>query len=129
MVSLGTFDSVRENLRRSRKEVVAAHHNFVFENDGDRANRQRLREFKGFEYDETVTAYEQKVKYVDAHLKPADLISICNLLGISYNANDLKLHIFKNLKKGCLFISNVEHDDEEYATTTTMMKRKKVERF
>lgn len=68
MVCLGMFDSVRENLRRSRKESVVALHKFVFECDGDRANRRRLREFEGFEYAETEAVYEQKVKYINVNL-------------------------------------------------------------
>lgn len=113
MSSLGMFDSVRESLRRSRKESVVALHKFVFECEGDRANRQRLREFEGFDYGETIAKYEQKATYVKAQLTLADLISICNLLGISYNADNLVLHIFKNLKKGCLFTSNIDEDTEQ----------------
>lgn len=79
MSSLGMFGSVRESLRRSRKESVTALHKFVFESEGDRTNRQRLREFEGFDFDESSDKYQQKTAYVEEQLTTADLISICNV--------------------------------------------------
>ena len=48
MTPLGDFECVREKLRTNSRAAVVVLHKFIFENEGDRGNRQRLREFEGF---------------------------------------------------------------------------------
>ncbi|XP_036334943.1 uncharacterized protein LOC118745566 [Rhagoletis pomonella] len=116
MTSLQKFEFVREKLCRSRKESIAALHKFVFESEGERLNRQRLREFTGFQFDEYDDQYGQKLGYIENNLLTNDLEAICNVLGLNSNVADLKLHIFRNLQKAtllCAAVDNVENSDEE----------------
>lgn len=61
MECLNNFISA--SLRSIKKESIAALHKFVFENEGDRSNRQRLREFTGFDFAENDHRYSAKRKY------------------------------------------------------------------
>lgn len=102
-------------LRNSKKDAVAALHKFVYENEGDRMNRHRLRDFAGFQYTDEDDAYVKKAEYIEKNLNVTDLVSICNILGISYKKDDLIRHIFKKLQKGKLlaFDDDDENDDND----------------
>ena len=43
MSQLADFPLIFDNLRKARKDAIVALHKFVFESEGDRNNRQRLR--------------------------------------------------------------------------------------
>ena len=64
--------------------------------------------------------YKTKKKYVEANLSAADLVCICNLLNISYDADNLFEHIYMNLRVGQLLCSkgvddgDDDHDDSDY---------------
>jgi len=49
MSSLADFESVLQALKSEKKKNVDLLHKFVYENDGDRHNRKRLRGFDGFD--------------------------------------------------------------------------------
>lgn len=116
MYALGDFVAVRKNLSTAKRAVVVALHKLVFAGEGDRQNRQRLREFVGFDFDEDDEQFQRKKEYVNRNLSTADLVSICNILSLNYDADDLFLHIFKNMRKDNLFCCNEmndENDDDE----------------
>lgn len=110
MACLNNFISA--SLRSSKKESIAALHKFVFESEGDRSNRQRLREFTGFDFAENDQRYGAKKEYAEDNLTQADLVAICNVLGIGYRDEDLHIHIFRNLKKNSLLASTEADEDE-----------------
>ncbi|KNE88525.1 hypothetical protein PSTG_18069, partial [Puccinia striiformis f. sp. tritici PST-78] len=112
MANLASFEHVRENLRRCGRPQVEALHKYIFEEAGDRLNRKRIRAFEGFDFNENDEAYNNKSLYIDANLNSTDLTTICNLLCINYKTNDLKLYIFKNLRKGCLLSAYDEEEDD-----------------
>lgn len=110
------FEFVREKLRTSGKQSIVALHKFVFESEGDRSNRKRLREFEGFEYDEHDDRCKQKFKYIGENLTATDLISICNVLGLSFKVENVGLHIFRNLQNKTLLCAAAEageNDDDD----------------
>ncbi|XP_037806852.1 uncharacterized protein LOC119600595 isoform X1 [Lucilia sericata] len=115
MYALGDFVTIRKNLSTAKRAVVVALHKLVFENEGDRQNRERLREFVGFDFTEEDEKFLEKTKYVKQNLSTADLVSICNILSLDYDVDDLFLHIFINMRKGNLLNSNDvdERDDGE----------------
>ncbi|KAI8116130.1 hypothetical protein CVS40_11742 [Lucilia cuprina] len=102
MYALGDFVTIRKNLSTAKRAVVVALHKLVFENEGDRQNRERLREFVGFDFTEEDEKFLEKTKYVKQNLSTADLVSICNILSLDYDVDDLFLHIFINMRKGNL---------------------------
>lgn len=114
MPVLGDFAVVRNNLLTAKRATVAMLHQFVFESEGDRGNRKRLRMFEGFCFNEGDDQYKQKAEYVKTHITTSDLVSICCLLGIDYDEEDLFKHVFVNLKKGMLLTSaTTESGDDE----------------
>jgi len=94
----------------------------ICEEEGDRGNRKRLREFSGFTFAGGSKEFRMKLAYADAHLGWGDLVAICNILAIDYAATkkELSLRIC-----GCLMdlnsLSNANkeaedvEDDEEHA--------------
>jgi len=67
-------------LRDEKKQNILLLHKFVFEEEGDRNNRKRLREFHAYEYKESNRLYFKKVSYVADRLFDMDLAIACNLL-------------------------------------------------
>ena len=53
---------------------MVALHKFIFQYEGDRSNRKRLREFDSFKYNENNKEYAEKVKYVNGNLNSGDLV-------------------------------------------------------
>ncbi|XP_053956258.1 F-box/LRR-repeat protein 20-like [Anastrepha ludens] len=95
-------DLIKSSLRSGSKAKITTLYRYIFESEGDRSNRQRLREFCGFAYNEGSAEFEVKSQYVDANLNERDLVTICNVLGIDYNKGHL------------LVASDAEnHDDDD----------------
>jgi len=113
MSSLADFDCVLQALRSEKKKNVDLLHMFVYENDGDRHNRKRLRGFDGFDFLEADELFNQKVSYVAQNLSNSDLAIICNILGLRHDKSDLMLHIFRNLRAGKLLEDTDEEDSED----------------
>lgn len=99
MANLQSFSKVRENIRRMRKETITAMHRFIFEYEGNRWNRQRLRKFKGFNYDD----------HDDGKIS-----SICNLLQLTCKQENIQLHILQ--KRGVCLVQTIK----KKAIMTTM---------
>jgi len=67
MPKLKDFEGISAMLRDEKKQNILLLHKFVFEEEGDRNNRKRLREFQGYEYNESNRLYSKKVNYVADH--------------------------------------------------------------
>ena len=59
---------------------------FIFEKEGERKNRQRLRDFEDFIFKKDTTGYVDKIEAA-RKLSIGDLISCCNILGLEYGGN------------------------------------------
>ncbi|CAH1368938.1 unnamed protein product [Tenebrio molitor] len=64
MISLGEIAFIRDNIKNAPVKSIKALHMFIFESEGDRKNRSRLRGFKGFDFDEDSKEFETKLEYV-----------------------------------------------------------------
>jgi len=84
MERMDQIGTIRNNLKTSSKKAVKALHKFIFEQEGDRGNRKRLREFQGFPFAIDSDEYKIKVAYAEANLSWADLVAVCNVLAIEY---------------------------------------------
>lgn len=84
------IEPIRQKIKTASTTAVRALHKFIFEEDGDRGNRQWLREFQGFKFREGAAEYVNKLEYV-RRLTIGDLISCCNLLGLEYDGNKEEL--------------------------------------
>jgi len=65
-------------------------HKLIFEEEGDRSNRRRLREFRGFRFGDVSLEFRAKLQYA-VGFTIGNLISICNVLGITYTGNAKQL--------------------------------------
>jgi hypothetical protein len=45
--TLQDFEEIKENIRTAPARVIRALHNVIYEEEGDRSNRKRLRQFTG----------------------------------------------------------------------------------
>jgi len=106
-------DLISNKLKNASKGSICALHKFVFEKEGNRNNGKRLREFSGCQFDENDGVYKAKCVYVQAKLTERDLISICLILNISHDVENMQLHIFQNLRFDQLLGGNEVEDPEE----------------
>lgn len=86
MKNLAQNETVRQKIRTATTAAIKALHQLIFENDGDRKNRQRLRDFQGFTFREGSPEYVSKLEYAK-RLTLGDLISCCNILSLEYDGN------------------------------------------
>lgn len=98
MENLAQIPLIKDKLKVAPRMAICAMHKLVFEQDGDRSNRKRLREFKGFPFKNTSQEYADKLTYAGT-LTLGDLISVCNILGVNYDGNkeQIRERILKNL--------------------------------
>ncbi|XP_018357329.1 PREDICTED: uncharacterized protein LOC108757418 [Trachymyrmex cornetzi] len=83
--------TIANNFKTSSKKAVQALHTLIFEQEGDRENRKRLREFRGFLFAINSEEYKSKIAYVESNLIWADLVSVCNILAIEYSGTKREL--------------------------------------
>jgi ribonuclease HI len=82
MATLNDFPKIAKSLNTGSTSKIKLLHRLIFDSDGDRQNRARLRKFTGFPPDFDLEEAKQKVikKFL---LK--DLISICNILHLEFS--------------------------------------------
>ncbi|XP_012220360.1 uncharacterized protein [Linepithema humile] len=92
----------------------------VFGNEGDKGNRKRLLEFRGFEFSADTDELSVKMRQVSQQLGVGDLVSICNILAMDYTST--KQEVINRICSGLMDLSQLacdaeeeefEHDDEE----------------
>jgi len=91
MEKLEQIKVIASNLKTGSAKAVRALHRFVFEQEGNRNNRKRLREFEGFSFASGSEEHRAKLAYVDASLGWGDLVSICNVLAVDYSGTKKEL--------------------------------------
>lgn len=115
MEKLGQIPTIKQKIDAASRAVIVVMHKFIFEEDGDRNNRRRLREFRGFEFNDDSPEFRAKLQYA-VGFSIGDLISICNVLGIAYtgNAEQLRERIVRALMDvGSLQSVRDEDEDDE----------------
>lgn len=86
---LKDIPSILTNLKISQTSAIQTLHKLIFEIQGDRNNRKRLREFAGFPFKSGSDEYNAKLTYIKTNFTLSDLVVICNILCIDYKgAND-----------------------------------------
>lgn len=113
MECLGQISSIKEKIKLSTRATITALHKMVFEEEGNRGNRQRLRECKGFSFREDSDEFRSKLEYASS-LSMGDLISICNLLGIDYTGtkDQVRRNIIISLMDIDSLVPRLEDEDE-----------------
>lgn len=118
MENLGQIKIVERNISSASTKAIRALHKLVFGYEGDRKNRQRLREFGGFTFNDKSAEYQEKLLFVQEHFGERDLIAICNVLCLDYSGriDELASKIcdaLLNLQNLQLANNDIDDDDNE----------------
>jgi hypothetical protein len=63
------FEQIKENIRTAPARVIRALHNVIYEEEGDRSNRKRLRQF---DFEVGSDEFNDKLAFVIGNLNQAD---------------------------------------------------------
>lgn len=115
MENLAQIEAVKQKIKVASIAAIRALHKLIFEEEGDRKNRQRLRDFRGFIFADNSPEYISKVEYA-RRLTIGDLISCCNILGLKYDGT--KEEIITRICTGlmdlnALITQDIEEGEEE----------------
>jgi len=114
MENLGQIPAIKQKISTASRAVIVAMHRLIFEEEGDRSNRRRLREFRGFRFGDASPEFRAKLQCA-VGFTMGDLISICNVLGITYtgNAEQLRERIVRALMNIDSLRSVRDDEDDE----------------
>ncbi|XP_011705246.1 PREDICTED: protein DEK-like, partial [Wasmannia auropunctata] len=115
MDNLAQIETIKQKIRTASTAATTALHKLIFEEEGDRRNRQRIRDFQGFTFQKNTTEYAEKLEF-GRGLTIGDLISCCNILGLEYNGS--KEEIIARIVNGLMNLNTLaptcdEDDGEE----------------
>ncbi|GBN23523.1 hypothetical protein AVEN_166320-1 [Araneus ventricosus] len=87
MTTLNDIQEISTALKNCKTEKIKILHKFLFDSLGDRSNRKRIREFIGFDFQVHSEEFEKKLGSVDELFLLNELITICNILNISFDGS------------------------------------------
>jgi len=109
MENLAQIETIKQKIRTASTAATTALHKFIFGEEGDRKNRQRLREFSGFTFRKDTPQYVDKLES-GRRLTIGDLISCCNV-GLEYNGT--KEEIIVRILNGLMNLNTLTPVDDE----------------
>lgn len=112
MECLGQISAVKGKIKLASRATIVVLHKIIFGVEGDRGNRQRLRESAGFTFDDNSDEFWEKMEFMAA-FSIGDLVSVCNLLGIDHQGT--KEQIRRNIIFALMDINTlipVSEDDD-----------------
>ncbi|KYN11044.1 hypothetical protein ALC57_16823 [Trachymyrmex cornetzi] len=115
MECLGENERIRKNIATAPAKVIQAFHKLVFGEAGDRKNRNRLRSFSGFTFQDGGSDYHGKVALIQETFTERDLIAICNILCLDYGGlkEDIAKRICKSLMDFHILCQNDDDSDDD----------------
>ncbi|GBN25984.1 Retrovirus-related Pol polyprotein from transposon 297 [Araneus ventricosus] len=87
MTTLNDIQEISTALKNCKTEKIKSLHKFLFGSLGDRSNRKRIREFIGFDFQVDSEEFKKKLEIVDELFSLNELITICNILNISFDGS------------------------------------------
>lgn len=115
MTTLNDIPIIKDNIKSAPLKTIKAFHKIIFEIDGDRTSRRKVREFSGFPFDNNSDEYKQKLAYIETNFSVSDLSVISNIINIDYNVDkkDLIKTICEKLMDLQELKRNIEQDEGE----------------
>lgn len=116
MENLSQITHIKENIYKATTKAIKAFHRLVFETDGDRKNRQRLRLFSGFGFTAGSDEYKNKLLFINDNFTGGDLALICNILNLDFTGDTSEVieRICCNLMDiKLLTATNIDEDTED----------------
>lgn len=90
MEKLVQIENIEKQLKVASRSAIGALYRLVFQEEGDRKNRSKLREFSGFTFSDDSPEFRDKLDYAST-FSVGDLTSICNILGLDYSSSQEQL--------------------------------------
>ncbi|GBN16861.1 Retrovirus-related Pol polyprotein from transposon 297 [Araneus ventricosus] len=123
MTTLNDIQEISTALKNCKTEKIKILHKFLFDSLGDRSNRKRIREFIGFDFQVESDEFKKKLESVDELFSLNELITICNILNISFDGSKPEvskriLSFLCNLEALAEF-SRADIDDSDNGEETT----------
>ncbi|KAH0809697.1 hypothetical protein GEV33_013094 [Tenebrio molitor] len=91
MTTLGEHPVICANIKKASVAAIKALHKLIFQEDAGRRNRQKLREFAGFDFNENSEEFQEKMNWIETNLTLADLIAVCSIFNMDYQGNESTL--------------------------------------
>ena len=117
MTTLGNIGRVEKNITKAPVKVVRILHRIVYNQEGDRRNRKRLRQFEGFTFDADSDEYKNKVSSLRRDFDEKDLAATCSLLCLDYSGEkgELANRIIEGLRDLAIIeeAAGKEEDEDE----------------
>lgn len=88
---LNDIKEISVALKNCKFEKIKILHKFIFDTDGDRSNRKRIRNFNGFPFALDSDDFNAKLKNVEDKFSLNELITISNILNISFEGDKSEL--------------------------------------
>lgn len=115
MSKLIDFKELEVSLKTEKSSKIVSLHKLIFGTQGDRKNRQRIRNFSGFHFEIGSDEYENKLAKTKIDFSVNDLISISDVLCLdnSGSINDLATRIISSLCDLEFLKRNILHEENE----------------
>ncbi|KAK9510455.1 hypothetical protein O3M35_005240 [Rhynocoris fuscipes] len=116
MTSLGDIINIAYKIKAAPFASIKIVYKLIFEEEGDKRSRKRIREFRGFDFTKGSKQYEAKLKFIDENFSVNDLTLISLILDLNHNEAKDKLIIFicdSLLNVDALRDSNYNNEEEE----------------
>ncbi|XP_067120962.1 uncharacterized protein [Centruroides vittatus] len=84
---LNDIKEISVALKNCKFDKIKILHKFIFNTDGDRSNRKRIRNFSGFTFALDSDDFNKKLKSIESDFSLNELITISNILNISFEGN------------------------------------------
>lgn len=91
MTTLGDIVRVERNITKAPVKAARILHRIVFNQESDRQNRKRLRQFEGFTFKADSDEYKNKVSSLRRDFEENDLVATCSLLCLDYSGEKREL--------------------------------------
>ena len=118
MATLKDVSRVAEHLKLFPFRTVKILYRLVYEEEGDRSSRKRLREFAGFQFTDGSDEHRRKTEYIEKTFNDGELLSICAILGLdtvalARDATQAILGLLMNISRADEDEEEDDDDDEE----------------
>lgn len=105
---------MEEKLKTAIKSAIRAWHLLLFELVGDRENRKWHKEFRGFDFVDVSTEYQEKVCEIKTWRMAGDATSVRNILVINFEGTkEEPIECICSSLMDISSLSNEDHEDDE----------------
>lgn len=106
MATLGDIAVINDNITNSKGKPLKVLYEIIFGTDATRLNRNKLKKFSGFGFNENDDHFQNKLIEIKTKIL-ADLISVCHIINVNYEGTADEM-----AKRILLFLCNLRVEDD-----------------